>query len=491
MRKLKCKNNNYIVMILFYVSCLIFAIPSIFYYFRYKTILKFPFEFKFCLTNNISSVLQGIIYFIVLFLMISFYIEIIKKRKQIFNTNKKLFLFILIISIIFLIVVPVSSSDIFYYLGIGRIDGTYGQNPYYTTIKNFVENENNIELLRQDTVLAQGYINVWSNTTVVYGPIWTLICRIVSLCSFGNINVGLLVFKIFNLIVHLLNCLLIYKLANKKVFTLMYGLNPLILIEGIACVHNDIYMVFFVLLSLYFLLKRKNLLFSVTTLAIATALKYFTIILLPFIIIYYFRKEKSTKRFLRCIEYGLYFVFVLALCYLLYLRDFQVLQGIFTMQTRIAKNFYTILCMYFSHFPNIISYVKNIFLILFTIFYASSCIKLLSSDEIKFRAIMKIINRFLLAFLFLLITNFQPWYIMWLFPCLMWQKTRNIKFIIVASIFSQLANTIFFMFTERWQNGIPFTLVFIGGLVLFVIIDSQLEKTRKKKLEEVSLLSQK
>ena len=70
------------------------------------------------------------------------------------------------------------------------------QNPYYITMKDFVESQNDINYLQTDTVLQQGSINDWAGTTVVYGPIWTLICKIVAGITFGNIDFALLIFKI-------------------------------------------------------------------------------------------------------------------------------------------------------------------------------------------------------------------------------------------------------------------------------------------------------
>lgn len=62
-----------------------------------------------------------------------------------------------------------------------------------------------------------------------------------------------------------------------------------------------------------------------------------------------------------------------------------------------------------------------------------------------------------MAFLFLLITNFQTWYIMWLFPLMMWQKKENIQLIIQISIVSQFANSVFLINGDGWRNGTPFT----------------------------------
>ncbi len=285
------------IKILFIIASILFAMPSIVYWFQKKSVFQFGPYFQFLYDMPISRATQTLLYILLLAILVILYVMILRKRKEIFFNTKKMFLFISIIAILFVIVLPFTCSDIFYYLGIGRLDSRYHQNPYYTTIKDYVEQGDNQQYLQTDTVLAQGYENDWANATVVYGPIWTLICRIIAGLSFGNINIGLLVFKLVNVLVHLLNCYLIYKISHKRLFTCIYGLNPFILIEGIACVHNDIFVVMFVLLALYFLTKKKNLVATVSFLAMATAIKYFAIILLPFVIIYYFRKETPFKRF--------------------------------------------------------------------------------------------------------------------------------------------------------------------------------------------------
>jgi len=425
-------NKKWLSIILktvFAIICILFAMPSIFYLIQNNTILNFEEYFKFLLKNDMPNYQQTFIYLIILALITITYFFIIKNREHLFNKKSSLFLFITIITIIFITVIPFTSSDIFYYLGIGRINSQYGQNPYYTTVKDFVETENNSKYLETDTVLTKGYFHYWADTTVVYGPTWTLICSGVASLSFGNIDLGLLLFKILNSIAHILNCYFIYKITNKKIFVLLYGLNPFMLIEGIANVHNDIFVVSFVLISLYFLLKKRKLLLSLLFLSLATTIKYFTILLLPFIIIYYFRKEKVGKRFVKCIIYGIIFMIMVLLPYLLYIRDLQVLSGIFVQQDKIAKSMYVILRQYFSNIPNVITYVKTFLLTGFIAIYLFTCIELLFKKQIKFDKEIRNYQKFIMIFLFLLITNFQPWYIFWLFPCIMWQKARDIKLI--------------------------------------------------------------
>lgn len=470
------KKTNKLIKIIFIIASILFAMPSIVYLIQKKTVLQFEPYFQFLYDAQVSRATQTILYIVILAILAVAYFIIVKRRKEIFKNIKEMFIFIAIIALIFVAVLPFTSSDIFYYLGVGRIDNAYHQNPYYTTIKEFVEQGENSKYLQTDTVLEQGYNNYWSNTTVVYGPVWQLICKVVAGVSFGNIDFALLIFKLLNVFVHLCNCYLIYKISHKRIFTLLYGLNPLVLIEGIACVHNDIFVVLFMLLALYFLTQKKNLVATVVFLAIATAIKYFAIILLPFVIIYYFREEKPLKRFEKCIQYGLIFLIVFAIPYIFYVRDAQVLSGLFVQQEKLAKSFYIILTEYFREPDLSATTVNHILLGAFTIIYFFTCMVLLNKKEIRLRDEMKKANYFVMAFLFLLITNFQPWYIIWLFPLLMWQSSENIKWIPQIAIITEFTNSIFLTYGEGWQNGVPFTFVLVVGSLGIWIVNHKMKK---------------
>ncbi len=468
-------NSKKIILIFFVIAVIAFAIPSIKYLLENGTILNFNEYFKFCL-NNTNRVEQTILYILILTILTILYFFILKNRNKLFKTNKQIYMYIAIISLIFVVVIPFLSSDIFYYLGIGRLDSKYGQNPYYVTIKEFVENDGNSKYLEQDTVLAKGYENDWRDTTVIYGPIWTFICKIVAGISFGNIDIALLIFKLLNMVIHLVNCYVIYKLTGKRLFVLLYGLNPYMYIEGIANVHNDIYVITCILTSIYFLLKKKNIIISIVFLALATAIKYFAILLLPFIIIYYFREKKTWERLKKCLLYGMLFLLIVAITYVLYIKDIQVLNGIITQQQKFTKNFYIILMEYFD-IPNLISSINNVFLISFIIIYFFTCLTLLYKKQIKFREELRKVEYFLMAFLFLLITNFQPWYIMWLFPLIMWQRKRVIQIVIQIALISQFANSVFLFNGEGWRNGTPFTFFMLLGVYICLSL-GQVKKGR-------------
>ena len=472
---------NKIIQPLFIVMCFIMAMPSILYLVKYKTILDFEPYFQFLYNAPIERLGQAILFGIILIIISVLYFLIIKKRNELFANNKEVLIFIAIVAIIFAFVLPFMSSDVFYYMGIGRIDFKYNQNPYYVSIKDFVDTGDNSKFLEQDTVLKEGYNNYWSNSTVVYGPIWTLICKFVGALSFGNATLALILFKIINLSAHLLSCFLIFKISKKKIFTLLYGLNPLVLIEGIGCVHNDIFVVLFIILALYFLKEKKTLLLSVISLAIATGIKYFAIILLPFIIIYYFREEKPLKRFLKCIEYGVIFAITLIIPYLFYVQDLQILSGLFVQQAKLNKNFYLIIYEYFKDPTILTAQVNHILLAIFTILYFFTCLILLNKKEIIFRKEIRKAHYLVIAFLFIIITNFQPWYVLWIIPFIIWQKADKILWIPQIAIICEFSNMIFLTYGEGWKNGIPFTFTFIVGSLGILIIDKEIRKKKRIK----------
>ena len=166
---MKQKNWTKIIKPIFIILLIISTIPSIIYLIQNKTILNFDKYFT-ILFNDTDRLEQTLIYIIILAIITTLYVLILKNRDKIFKNIKQVYIFIVISATICIFIIPFISSDIFYYLGIGRLDSKYGQNPYYTTITEFVESEDNAKYLENDTTLSAGYSNPWSDTTVVYGP---------------------------------------------------------------------------------------------------------------------------------------------------------------------------------------------------------------------------------------------------------------------------------------------------------------------------------
>ena len=458
MRK-KCKWNW--LKYGFIISLILFILPSIVYFIRNgnTTYVDKKLEYKFLLDSNINNNVHMVIYLAIVILMVVFYGLIIKKRKEIFKSVKDVYKFIVVVSLISVISLPFMSSDIYYYLGIGRLASKYKQNPYYTDMKSYVDN-NDVNL-ESDSVMKAGYDNYWANTTVVYGALWSMICSIVAFFSFGSLNVGILIFKLLNLVIHIFNCVLLYKLSRKKIFPILYGLNPFVLIEGIVNVHNDIFMVFFIILALYMIRVKKKIIPSILFVAFATIIKYVAILLLPLIVIYHCRNEKPGSRILKCIEFGLLFGVFVIIPYLLYIRDINVFNGIVAQQDRYAKGLYCYLLVKFPQYKSVVYGIRMIFMYIFALVYSIICARLITKKEIKWYKEIRKIYLIFMFFLMFMITNFQPWYFIWLSAIIVWQKADNIKLTNQMQIILIIANSVFVLYSERYTNVKEFFGVFV------------------------------
>ena len=444
---------------IFIILSILLILPSIIYLIQYKTILGFDTYYNFFINENINKTISTILYLVLFIVMTYVYLKIIK-RKDMFNNIKDILKYVAIIGSIFLIMLPWTSSDIFYYMGVGELDSKYNQNPYYVTMEEYYnQNEQNID----DEILEKGASNFWAGTTVVYGPIAQLIFKICTSISMKNINLCLIIFKVLNLVIHMSNCYLIYKISGKKQFSIIYGLNPFILLECIGNVHNDIILVFFVLLALYFVTKKKNIYISILFLALATGIKYFTILLLPIIIMYYFRDEKRIGiRFLKCIQFGILFLVIFALEYILYFKDLQVILGMFTQMNRYAKSIYSVLL---QKNEQTMIVIRTIIIYVFFIYYIKFCIDLITEKDIKLYKIMRKYNLSLVLAI-LVLTNCQQWYLVWLFATIMWQKSDMIKNIIGISAITEIANSTYMFIFESYT----FDCYYVGTIIILSIL---------------------
>ncbi|MBX5456929.1 MAG: hypothetical protein IRZ31_08515 [Thermogemmatispora sp.] len=144
-----------------------------------------------------------------------------------------------------LVVAPgMLSHDIFVYAGYGRVIVAHGANPYFVPLSAFPGDP-----------LAP--LDDWRTAVAAYGPVWLLICAILSWFLGANALAYVLAFRLLALMAHLLNMLLIARLLralgrSERVITLgamLYGLNPLMLIESALGAHNDVLMMTCMLLG--------------------------------------------------------------------------------------------------------------------------------------------------------------------------------------------------------------------------------------------------
>ena len=155
--------------------------------------------------------------------------------------------------------------------------------------------------------------------------------------------------------------------------------------------------------------------------------------------------------------------------------------GLWEQQSKVAKSLYLVLR---ETFKNVNYKITQYLLVGFAYIFFIKNLCLLFNPNIKIKKEMTHNLYFIMIFLFVLITNFQPWYIMWLFPLMIWQKASNIKLIVQTGLISMYANSVFLINGEYWKYGVYFYLILITCMILFALYNNKDKIIRKIKQEE-------
>ena len=421
------KKNKFLIYLMLAISITL-CMPTITYLINNKTVDGFSTYYSYTLekyTNTFNGCIQGIIF---IGLLISFsIIYVIMLKKEVLKNKKQIAIFIIIISVIFTIMLPILSSDIYYYIGDSWLSAKYDQNPYYTTVYDLQKNGINDEIL-QNT-------GCWKNTTSVYGPIWNMIAELLVTLSLGNLTIALYIFKIAALAIHILNCYFIYKITQKNKYVIMYGLNPLVLTEALSNVHNDIYLILMVLLTIYFLLKKRNIYIAIIFMVLSVATKYSTALLIPFVLLYYFKDKSTTRRLVYSFIAGMSVIALVAIMYLPYYRDISIYTNMLVQNDKFSQSIMAILLKNVN--KEVFNMINSLKIPVFLVMYITSLIILLFKRKIDIEEISNKYTIFMLVFIFLVITNFQRWYLMWLFPIIFWSN-KNIKQFVIANTITSI-----------------------------------------------------
>lgn len=325
------------------------------------------------------------------------------KYKKLNPSFKIIIFFALVFSFTLLWGSPLGPPDIYNYVYRAEVLTRFGQNPFLIAPNQFFFNSK---------AFGSG---------TIYGPLWMIFSVSLTKLADNNINLALILFKILAIIFYFGNLFLIYKilliLKSKylKFGVLLYAWNPLILFEAINEGHNDIAMIFFVLLAIYFLLKNhKNLVLPVLTLSIL--LKYITILLLPLFFIFLIKKTPQLRE---KIKFGLSQLFIIcAIAIVLFLPFWQGQATLSGFRLQVAS----ISIYHLSVFPYLISlFSRNVFLIRY-ISYISFILIYFAIIFYGFKKIngeQKLIKAsfwILASYLFFTSLWFQVWYLVWLIP---------------------------------------------------------------------------
>ncbi len=183
----------------------------------------------------------------------------------------------LVAGLIFVCTPALLSHDIFVYAGYGRLIDIYHANPYFVPLSAHWH----------DPIYQ---FDDWGSYTAAYGPLWMAICSLSTLVAGADPLRYILFFRLFGLVCHLVNILLVTLILRKlgrspRAVTLgvmLYALNPLLLLESSQGAHNDLFMITLILLGILFAVRAEqsasprlsDAILPVSMFALATLVKY-------------------------------------------------------------------------------------------------------------------------------------------------------------------------------------------------------------------------
>lgn len=160
---------------------------------------------------------------------------------------------------------------------------------YLLGAKNIVWFHVNPYLVSLDSISANGWIRElgdvwWLKYPYPYGPLFLVIASIAVLPNFAHLISAVYSYKFIVFIAYLISVWIFSKIVKElslhKFSVILYALNPAILVNGVAEGHNEIFIILFMLLSVYFILKGNNYKSYFSWIA-AAFIKYSVFIFLP------------------------------------------------------------------------------------------------------------------------------------------------------------------------------------------------------------------
>ncbi len=154
---------------------------------------------------------------------------------------------------IYVVTPGVLSHDMIVYAGYSRLMAVHHANPYFVLYSTFPRDP-----------LAP--FDQWSNVNSLYGPVWMLVCAALGQFVRPTPESYIIAFRLFALSMHVLNTWLVDRSLRamgqsqrtRTLGMLLYGWNPLVLLESSLNGHNDVFMLTFVLLGVLLVARAER-----------------------------------------------------------------------------------------------------------------------------------------------------------------------------------------------------------------------------------------
>ena len=388
--------------------------------------------------------------------LVWFYLRLICAKPKLF-TRQDLLFYTLTVIVIFLSF-PSLSSDVFDYHATNQIVFVHHANPWQTPPLTFLD---------QDPLVNLGS---WINRPSIYPPI-TFAVYAVSYFIFGSHPlISLIGYKLtatlfFFLIVYLCGRLAPSYHLNPTKTRLLLATNPLLLLEFIGNAHNDLVMVFFFVLSLYFFSQKRHTI-SALSFGISFLSKITIVVYWPVLVNRLLRQSplstllKYSLTTLICVSFGLALMDPAVTNYLQVVVDQN--------QTHLQSFPYLIKIItdpISAHFPplHLASFLP---LVLFALTYLKIITSRLKLTD-QLAAVM-------LAFLFVQITMLHPWYFAWILPLTPFIRQPKLRWLVLATTASGFARYLAYDLSLYYQPLAPswqiIIYAFMAAPLLFLLV---------------------
>lgn len=233
---------------------------------------------NFLLVHNLNTVPTAI--FIVL-IIVSFALYLISLKQKV--AAKKIIFVAICMQLIVVFSYPILSTDIYGYIVSDRLAVVHGQNVWTT---------------RPDKFPTDKFFPLadYTNLVRIYGPVNQGIYALPTMLSGDDLLLNVLVHKLVVVLFVALSMFALIKILQDQNKDVGWGVglvfwNPLLVIETAGSAHNDIIMLFFLLIAFLFF-NKKSLLLSGIFVALSVQVKSTPLLLLPFLGIYFLRTLK-------------------------------------------------------------------------------------------------------------------------------------------------------------------------------------------------------
>lgn len=357
---------------------------------------------------------QCLLFLLFIFLaLLVVYFFLFKYAKNNIFSIKHVILGAVIFSLTLAIIAPLGSGDIYYYIFHEGILVKYKANPYTADLTHFY----NDNFYAKVASWGQKY-----GTT--YGPLWLILSAPASLFGGDSEFFGFFSFRVLTILFNFGVIWLIYLMLEKikpeyKIIgTLLYAWNPFILFEVANNGHNEIMVLFFLLLALYFCLSNKKL-WVLPSIMAAVLIKYNPIFLLPFFIWYLWQHETVLRNKVIVLLKNLALALsIVIICFLPFWDGWKMFKGTLVQANLfMLPKFFPLNLLYqiINNFSlNSLNIIKAIGITLLIFVYAIVLWKRRPGAE----NLAKKIFWLYFTFIFFASIYFQPWYLIGLIPWL-------------------------------------------------------------------------